>query len=361
MVAMTDKLITVTGGPEGDSDRFQLDIPREQLGSFLSGLLGQPRRVEKIFVQTFSIDHTFLRNLDNIIHQRVTTQQRSTLTAFSAAVYFKDGRVQTETSQATFHSFNDISNIPATGVKLIWTYLVWFPGRGIPEKQEISVLISADEKGRAQQEIGNKTQRAVRDSVFLLTETMSRIKVAISYTELTWGIDVLNYIENELKKKLDRTDFLTNVRFWIRALVVPITAMSLIIAPMWIYLALEYSEMQVARSAAFTAMTHVNELDKKSVLALEFLMTFPRPISTSLSTRFFVYFGAFLSIVLGILLSAAPHKKSFVIMNQAALEEFTSSNRRSERIWNAGIVAFTVGAIAGFAGNKLTALIDKLL
>lgn len=121
-------MLNITGGSDpADSDRLLIDIPKNELGTFLCSLLGQARHTKKVYRKPFLIDHDFLRNLDAVIDQRVARQQRSELTAFNATVHFADGRSQTETSRESFHSFNDLSRTPTTGIDIVWTYLVWFP------------------------------------------------------------------------------------------------------------------------------------------------------------------------------------------------------------------------------------------
>ena len=359
---MTDKLMSVTGGSTDPStELLHIEIPKQQLGSFLSGLLGQPRRTEKVSSRVFSIDHSFLCNLDSILDQRITGQQRSNLTSFNATIVFADGRSQTETSRDTFRAFNDLSLSPTTGVTIVWTYLVWFPGRSVPEKQEISLSISSDVRKDRKREIGEDFRRALRDALFDLEESRSAIRVRVSFTELTWGIDILNYIENELKKSfVEQNKLLTNARFLVRILSPFLLLSCLFFAPVLIYKLSEYITLSSTREALGRLISNTQDFEKLVNLKLDYLMAEHSSWSAHFDTRFWINFSAFVLLTASLTVFALMGPRSNLLLNEAAKTIRSRASQRAERLWYGAVIAFVVGAFAGVAGNKLTALVDRL-
>ena len=228
---MAKNLLNVTSKSGAEQDNLQIDIPRQNLGAFLSSFLGQPRRTRKTFIEPFSIDHSFICNLDRIIDQRVAGQQRATLTSFTASIYFDDGREQTETSREAFQAFKDTSLSRSKGLTVIWTYLVEFPGRDTPEKQEIELNISTDRVRQKSYDPGRKFSGFFR-WILEKDEYNSDINIAIFYTELTWGIDLLRYVENEIKKSFTNSNvYIDGIRSWLRGLALMWGPLILIFVP----------------------------------------------------------------------------------------------------------------------------------
>ncbi|WP_128925437.1 hypothetical protein [Bradyrhizobium guangxiense] len=80
-----------------------LTIPLESrvLGEFISGLLGQSRSIERQFLdRRFEIDFNWLLNLDQIISQRLASQNQAKLVSFSAKF---------TATKASFININDFS------------------------------------------------------------------------------------------------------------------------------------------------------------------------------------------------------------------------------------------------------------
>ena len=183
-----------------EEGNLQIYIPKRDFGEFIQGLLSQPRSIRKRWTRLFDVDHAFIRHLNELIKQRVQSQQISSVVSFQASIYFFDGRVQVLPSWEAFDAFNDNSNSFTTRLEIIWSYLVKCPAKPIPEKQTISITMNTG--------IGNSTDSIKRNDIFVtfirwfvLDEEDSEIAVRIEYTELTWGVDVLRHLEADIVNK----------------------------------------------------------------------------------------------------------------------------------------------------------------
>lgn len=94
----------------------------------------------------------------------------------------------------------DNSDYVVAKAEIIWGYLVKFPSKPIPEKQTIVISIDAGldnaEKATSQDIVKRITQ------MFILDNDNSEITIKVEYTELTWGVDILRHLENEIKNLL---------------------------------------------------------------------------------------------------------------------------------------------------------------
>src|SRR5208337_1781537 len=139
---MTDDNLAIPSLSQDDEGNLQIHIPKREFGDFIQGLLAQPRSVKKTEKKFFDIDHAFLKHLNEIVKQRVQSQQLAKLVSFQGSIYFSDGRVQTLTTWDAFDNFVDNSDsIVVTMLDVVWVYLVKFPTKLIPEKQSIGISI----------------------------------------------------------------------------------------------------------------------------------------------------------------------------------------------------------------------------
>jgi len=171
-------------------DGYLIQVPNRSLGDFITGLLGQPRSIEKSFPnKIYNIDVNWLLNLDDIIRQRIIAQNEGHLIDFSAKLYFDDGKLLLINSHEGFVTFRDMSRTVSVGADIIWTFLIKFPSKATPEKQEIrfrAFTYKAFQSG--------KPENYNRDR--FLAEGDEDLFYSVQYTDLTWGEDISNHITN---------------------------------------------------------------------------------------------------------------------------------------------------------------------
>lgn len=133
---------SVTSVTKAESRRKAIKIPVDDvgLGAFISGLLGQPQSIQRELSGTFDIDHAWLVNVHYLIQQRIQQQNIASIVDFSAVIFFQNGLSRKLTSFESFQSYSEPKPLVSKGVKLKWTYLIQFPGKNIPERQEITCL-----------------------------------------------------------------------------------------------------------------------------------------------------------------------------------------------------------------------------
>lgn len=169
-----------------------LPIDREQLGKFIASLLGQQQSIEREAYGTFSIDHAWLLHIHALIDQRIHQQNHGSLTAFSATIYYNNDLKRELSSIEAFEHFSETKQISSQGIKLVWTYLISFPGKNIPERQQISLFATA--KAPATSTPQDPIRRLISSK-----HKLGQISYAIHHTERTWGDD----LESLLKQELD--------------------------------------------------------------------------------------------------------------------------------------------------------------
>ena len=177
-------------GSNGMPEETRLTLPVEsnQLGSFLSGLLGQPQTLEQSFYQSFDINHDWLLNLHELINQRIHQQASAELLAFRAIVYLENQMKRTLTTIDAFQTYQELQQQVSYGVQLEWSYLVKFPNSDVPEKQQISFSAYTGLRDKSAVRYDKDPfAQLINPS---LNPSRARISYRIDYTERTWGNDL---------------------------------------------------------------------------------------------------------------------------------------------------------------------------
>ncbi|MGL4753278.1 MAG: hypothetical protein ACRCXB_12875 [Aeromonadaceae bacterium] len=189
---------SITSNTYDDESITVLSIPvsKRELGGFISDLLGQKQSLERTYDVTFEIDHSWLINLHEMIDQRISQQANSHLINFTAVVYFDNGVKRTITTVNSFRAYNETKPEISNGVKIVWEYLVQFPNRPHPEKQQISFTALIYNKKPSEKSL--LVERYT--DLFLFSTKDSLINIQIDHTERTWGDDIENIISTCIKE-----------------------------------------------------------------------------------------------------------------------------------------------------------------
>lgn len=201
----------------GDGEKLSLTLPlkKKDLGDFISSLLGQQQSMERDLSVKFDIDHHWLINLHELIDQRIKQQQDGTMIEFIAIVHFDSGLSRSITAIEAFNGYNETKKDTAIAITMLWSYLIKFPGRSFPEKQEISFnarlkLPTNEERNRSI--ISVLTGGGIYEKIY------SNISYDISHTERTWGDDIdsliLNHVNTAIREEGGLANTLYNYLRW---------------------------------------------------------------------------------------------------------------------------------------------------
>lgn len=191
-----DVIVMNTNLAENNKDHeedllISFPIAKKDLGNFVSNLLGQKQSLERTFPIDFEIDHPWLINLHECLEQRICQQAHSQLLNFRAVVYFKNGTKRTITTLTSFSAYIETKPLISIGIKVVWEYLVSFPNKVHPEKQQISLSAFTRRENKEQ-------NKSIFDIVFDSSRysTDAFLNIQIDHTERTWGDDVENVISS---------------------------------------------------------------------------------------------------------------------------------------------------------------------
>jgi hypothetical protein len=152
----------------------------DQFQEFIAGLLGRPQTLEGRFFGSFAVSKENLIQLYHLVTQRVQQQNVVLPIQVISKVGYSDGTSVQLNSMDDFNSYVEVRNVCSTTVTLSFIYVIGFPGRSVPERQEIEISFKSETDGGA-------------------------IDYRIHHTARTWGADLetllTSFIGGTLKKQ----------------------------------------------------------------------------------------------------------------------------------------------------------------
>lgn len=162
-------------GPHG----YEVTLPcsPEDFRDFIGGLLGKPQVAEQRIAGSFEVDLASLTNLHHLVDQRIHQQNDAHLVQFLAKIVYDDDSSVQLNSFEDFARFQEVHPKISVGVSLTWIYLITFQRKNVPEKQQIDITFSS-------------TEGLFVDGSLASFSRGPDIRIAVSYTERTWGQDM---------------------------------------------------------------------------------------------------------------------------------------------------------------------------
>lgn len=339
----TQQLVDEHEDQEGMDHAIMLPCSPEALGDFISKLLGQPQSIRKTIQGRFDIDFKWLDNAHHLLLQRISQQHSAKLIDFSAEIFFEDGLSRKLNSYEGFKSYHEPKPLNSEAIKLRWTYLINFPTKGSPEKQEISLFVS------------RYTPHAKRNELKFFDGNDGFIEYQIDHTERTWGDDIETILTNHIYPIIEKKRKLKAlIREFSPVLAMIILMFGIVVVPAMINENLETKKIneisneitEITNSQNFT----IKDLSVKIDKSIDIQMIKQKGVKN----RYVPYIVCGLtSLVISgaIVFWSIVNLPSFVVLTDAAKlsrEKLLSKRRKISLI---SIMSFVFSIIASVVGN----------
>ncbi|MBA4501697.1 hypothetical protein [Marinobacterium marinum] len=342
---MSDDYQLVVSGDDQES-LVQIPIKKKDFGDFVTNLLGQPETMEWSRNGTFDIRFDWLIHLHHLLDQRITQQNHSSLVDFSAVIKYEKGPERRLNNIDSFIHFNEAKKELTKSVKLTWTYLVSFPKKHAPEKQEISVQFSTDSTVRVMM----GTARVTREE----TEGRGDVHCSISYTERTWGDDIESILEKEIDSIIEKPKWYRKVADFSLLMLFMGFFISGLVLPDYIEQTIQENNIAAIFAGSIPEGAGIESLQDSEKLNLIVKILDPNSKVHSVEVWFRI-----VSFLGGIALAALTmaimmiEKPSFVVITSSDEERRQKIRKGKTKKIVARVVSFALAISAGVAGNYL--------
>ena len=336
------------------SSRSEISLPLvdgRRLGEFIADLLGQRRSLERSFSnRRFEIDFNWLLNLDLIIAQRIAAQHTASLVSFSARIYFSNGKILTLEDYKAFRNFDDISTELSVGVTLKWTYLIQFPSKEIPDKEEISFAAFTDYTAIVKKPGNEKKLR----SILTFAEDTERLGYNIEFTDITWGDDVSTHINNYIMSRTEKlSSWRQSLRGANRTTWLPLSLALGMFTSLWSFVSSIQSETtQLLKQYGDLSqyIKHLTSLNDKIDLLISLAV-----IRIKVDLPVIALFRPFTYIVVLSLVFylSTIRKKSYILINEYSKRLYKKYDRNHDFVIGTLLIGILISILAGVFANSV--------
>ncbi|MGE6571133.1 hypothetical protein [Psychrobacter namhaensis] len=351
---MTNQVVKIENGGKEISIPFNT----EDLGDFISGLLGQPQSIEKVFTTPFLANNEYFIHLIELIKQRLEQQNVHEIVSFQAMIGYKDKTRRKFTSIESFVSYSESLNLISDGINLKFGILVHFPKKDIPEKQEIDIDFSTTENDL------HGYPRSIINLVLGRKKVSGVILVEVNHTERTWADEILKLIENSLEDITIKEPVGKKI---IRSALAPLNidnvffAMFLLI-PVYVLLIIQTRDKANNDISKYLTVVEKNSMDiqalhqKLDIISNHLLMR-DTATTNSLSQSLLIYLISliFLGILIYVINLFIRTPDSFIVLTKASAQYRQEVLKKyRNKLWVASIFgAICLGLIINYIFNFL--------
>jgi len=338
---LSENKITINTNTTGGQD-ITFPLEHDHLGEFISKLLGQPQSIQRTIFGAIDINKAWIINVYNLLNQRITQQNGSSkLTEFTTAITFTDGYKKQFNSLAAFEAYNEPKALISHAVLLKLTYLIQFPSKDYPEKQEIIIYVS-------DRLAFNRRPITLSDD----TDKEGFIEIEINHTERTWGDDIESILTTHIEPYVVKKSYFREKIFEVYILPFFIFFMLLtsFITPQYVFSSIEEKQINFVLSKYTDINQTINipgniqsskleALISLEVLQIELSKYKYLPLVASIILFFIIF-------LLSMRLSSIQHP-SFVILTDASEKRKTKIIEKRKAKITYSILGFIVTIIGG--------------
>lgn len=179
-----------------------LPVSNEQFREFIKGLLGRPQALSKPIEGSFDVDRIQIRQVNELLHQRIQEQNDACLAQFEATLSLSDNENKEFQTLEDLLSYNAPRKVSSGALSLTWDYLVKFQDKGAYEKQRIQIRFRTDAYLRTlPNERGDAFASLLSAGLFSL---LPRTSIRVEYTARSWGEDIESLLTRYLESITNR-------------------------------------------------------------------------------------------------------------------------------------------------------------
>lgn len=325
-----------------------LSCEPEDFARFISSLLGKPQTITREFSGPFDVGRPEIRNLNDLITQRVSQQNDGKLMQFTARVVYDDNSTVLHNSVDDFLHYNEVHPLVPRGLHLSWTFLVKFQDRKVPEKQQIEMSFVTK---RAPMFIDDETAL-----VAVRPELGGGISLRVNHTARTWGADIEAMLSGHIKGLIKPQ---TPWKRWVSShsgRIGLVTGALLLVASVGTSILTTRSFLTVQMAAAKALAAKDPKLIETTTAKVDYLIDL---IASGTWPRYFYYLFCFLAVALVASISAGIwtgiradiNEPSFLALTKEADRAKTRDLAKANSNWVVFVWTIVTDLTLGVAGN----------
>jgi hypothetical protein len=338
-----------------DPGALVLTISKESFGEFIRDLISEDKQIRRDIKGSFVLDREEFLDLVALVNQRVTLQNQVILSTIRLSTGYRDGYRQEFRSLEAFNSTRDARQSEVCAIQCTQSYIIKFPGREKPEKQEVSFQLR---NYRAFEEyVFDRESLSLSSTMALGYAETGAAHIILEYTEVSWGYDLESLISQYLLRKFSKSNLIYQ-QFIILGMTI-FGFCSLMVPFLYFLIASNgYLERNKLSGAASIDGNETISVADKILKKLDLAIS-SSGVSLSWAQIQSLVIGCFGIFLLSatLVLMLAIRKQSFLLMNEFTKQIYAKYLKRYEFIRYALITSFIVGLAGSLGASFLYDLI----
>ena len=349
-----------------EQSSISFPLNEESFKDFMVSLLGQPETINASIEGAFEIDFDGFNQLNQLIDNRISKQNLSSLIDFRAKLIFDDESLISINGIQSFLEYKEYRSVICKGFIFTWTYLIKFHDKDFSEKQEISISSVEEEFDESDKSKRKKSQKSLFN--IGIDENLPKINFYVKYSERGWGVEILEMVRRSLSV-LTSNNRATgkNVRTWILdnfndiKNIFYIVGIFLLFAGLWSYLGLNLPECKSLLNQTENYLDDGIEVDEK----IEFLISMVSACDSDKKNYTFASFAFMMTAIMSVVyiipavlyrLVRFPSYRFLLFTPESRKErnEYFRKQRDMRTFW---IVTVLLSLVMGVLGNYIFAFL----
>ena len=328
-----------------------LPYKQEQFKDFISSVLGQQDTLQGILLREFAIELKDITDIYYLLEERVGQQNQGFLTSFSARFAYQEYSAEKISSFQGLLNYRETRNLIPISVELEWIYLIQFRDKGAPEKQKVTLKITAD---------SNEISRVYFD------KRGGEFQWGIEHTERTWALDIDSHLRRHIEDMILLTATSKKRSKWISYVLTKHDETAAICGVMFFLLSVFFASLinsqfikRKSESAISSILKATDPNMKVEALAQQLLSgdvsNFYLSLVVFLTVS--VVFSVIATGIFNVILKSASERKSFILTTKAARKSYESWCQKENRI----VTSFIFSIVLTLILNVLSSYIFNIL
>lgn len=354
---VSNKQIALSDADYTEKGYVRLPYKDIEFKEFITGLLGEPQSLDGRVFGKFVISVKELENLHHLICQRIDSQNKGQLIQFIAKIAYDNDSIVTLNSLNDFLNYNEIKPVVPIVVYLSWNYLIQFPDKEYPEKQQIDVSFIS-QKSYNRYTIADILFRAAGGKI----EKSGIVEYKIEHTSRSWGVDIENILVNQINIMIEKPK--KSVQFIMEHRVGVAGIVSLSISTWLSMIGYKYIKFLQDRDLN-SVKESLNKIGLDLNSKLNYLINYIAMNSLTKHSDRILLLAVASAFMLNIMfiwtsVSLDIRKESYILLTEESRRYKERQDNKARRKWRIFIGTLITGILTGIIGNFIYAyLISK--
>ena len=352
-----------------NDENLIIQFPKEKFGEFIIGLLGKKQKLSRVLRGTLTLKLEDILDVHYRIEKRIKDQAVAENVQFSIKISYYDGLSVELNSLEELTSYAESKPLVVSSVFITWVYLVTFPSKDVPERQQIELEFSTKSMYYSYQaNLHSPETKEARINRILISSEKSfdnytgKINYEIQHSSRTWGIDIENLLHDfALGSLVDKDTWTKRLirNYSVSFTAVMFTAFIFIFSGIGsVFLHNHYLfEIAQANRSILQSNDKIAVISSKISILIGFVINTDHVFLTVSVLLYSIVSCILAGVAAGLFGSVIKEREpSFILLTKSSINDMKITMEKYNRRWRNATASIIIAVLTGVIGNVIFAL-----